>query len=81
MRAKDVRSLIEQGEYKRALRGAKDFRIGISREQRDAMARGYEAMLYPDFYKSVGKDPQSCIQLGIEVLKEVMTLPVEAVGV
>jgi hypothetical protein len=73
MKAKDVRLLIEQGEYKKALSGAKDFHIGVTREQRSVMARGYECMIHPDFYRQIGKNPDECIQAGIAVMRAVMT--------
>lgn len=50
-----VRRLVEEGEYKAALRIAKDFRLEISKEDSNSMKRGYESMIYPDFYKSIEK--------------------------
>lgn len=50
-----VRSLVRQGRYKDALRIAKGFRLGITREQSDTMVRAYECMVHPDFYRSIGK--------------------------
>jgi hypothetical protein len=67
-----VRQLIEAGEFKKALNGAKDFRIGVTREQRSVMARAYECFIRPDFYRSIGKNPEQCIKAGIVVLQEVM---------
>jgi hypothetical protein len=72
MKAQDVRNLIGQGEYKKALSGAKDFRIGVTREQRSVMALGYECMVYPEFYRQIGKNLDECIQAGIAVLRVVM---------
>jgi len=72
MKAQDVRNLIEQGEYKKALSGAKDFRIGVTKEQRSVMARAYECFIRPDFYQSLGKDPKVCIEAGIRTLQEVV---------
>jgi hypothetical protein len=67
-----VRQLIDAGEFKKALSGAKDFRIGVTREQRSVMARAYECFIRPDFYRSIGKNPEQCIKAGIVVLQEVM---------
>lgn len=50
-----VRSLVRQGRYKDALRIAKGFRLGITREQSDTIVRAYECMVHPDFYRSIGK--------------------------
>ena len=64
-----VRAAVAAGDFKKALRIAKDFRIGISKEDSDAMKRGYECMATsPEFYKSIGLDVSKCIEKGIEVL-------------
>jgi hypothetical protein len=72
MKAQEVRNLIAQENYKAALRGAKDFRIGVSKEQRSAMSRAYECMVHAEFYRQIGKDIEGCIQAGVTVLKEVV---------
>jgi hypothetical protein len=79
VKAQDVRNLIGQGEYKKALSGAKDFRIGVTREQRSVMRRAYECMVHPEFYRQIGKNLDECIQAGIAVLLVVMTPKEEAV--
>ncbi|WP_317399657.1 hypothetical protein [Anaerotruncus colihominis] len=64
-----VRAAVSAGNYKEALRIAKDFRLGISKEDSDAMKRGYECMATsPEFYESIGFDVSECIDKGIEVL-------------
>lgn len=65
-----VRSMVEQGKYKEALRIAKGFRLGITREQSDALTRAYECMVHPEFYRSIGKNIQECIEGGVAVLHE-----------
>lgn len=52
-----VRRLVSEGEYKKALRIAKDFRLGISKEDSDCMKRGYECLVFPSFYQSIGLNP------------------------
>ena len=66
-----VRSLVRQGRYKDALRIAKGFRLGITREQSDTMVRAYECMVHPDFYRSIGKNTQECIDGGVAVLCQI----------
>lgn len=63
-----VRRLASEGEYKAALRIAKDFHLGISRDDSDAMKRGYECMVWPEFYRSIGKDIPAEVQKGIDTL-------------
>ena len=66
-----VKDLVRQGQYKEALRIAKGFRLGITREQSDTMVRAYECMVHPEFYRSIGKNIQECIDGGVSVLCQV----------
>lgn len=63
-----VREAVARGDYKKALGIARNFRLGISKEDSDAMKRGFECMVYPDFYRSIGKDIQLEIQNGVNTL-------------
>lgn len=63
-----VREAVKAGDFKKALRIAKDFRINITREQRDTMARAYECMVHPEFYQQIGTDIAGAIAKGKEVV-------------
>lgn len=63
-----VRRLVADGQYKKALSIAKDFRLGITKEQRSLMARAYECLVHPGFYTSIGIDLSQAIQEGISVI-------------
>ena len=63
-----VREAVKEGDFKKALRIAKDFRLNITKEQRDAMSRAYECMVHPDFYKQIGTDIPAAIAKGVEVV-------------
>lgn len=63
-----VRRLVAERKYREALRIAKDFRLGISKEDSDDMIRGYEAMVFPEFYQSIGLDTRQISQKGIETI-------------
>lgn len=63
-----VREAVKAGEWKKALRIAKDFRINVTKEQRDAMARAYECMVHPEFYRQLGTDIAGAIEKGQEVV-------------
>jgi len=65
-----VRRLVSEGNYKKALLIAKDFRLGIGPDQRDAMSRAYECMVRPSFYSQIGINPHSAIEKGVSVLTE-----------
>lgn len=64
-----VRRLVAEGEYREALRIAKDFRLGISKTESDLIKRGYECLVHPEFYKSIGVDVDRTVGLGIAALK------------
>ncbi len=63
-----VRQLVREKNYKKALRIAKGFRIGISEEQRKSMTMAYECMIYPDLYRQLGKDIEQEVRKGIAVV-------------
>ena len=63
-----VREAVKAREWKKALRIAKDFRINVTKAQRDTMARAYECMVHPEFYKQIGTDIPGAIAKGKEVV-------------
>ena len=65
-----VRRLVADGDYKGALRIAKDFRLGITKGQSSAMTLAYECMIHGRFYQQLGYDLNQKIAEGLEVLKE-----------
>lgn len=65
-----VKNAVCEGDWKKALHLAKDFRIGVTQEQRDKMARAYECIVHPDFYRQIGVDIPEAIEQGKAVIKE-----------
>lgn len=65
-----VRRLVRERDYRSALRITKDFRLGISKEDRDAMRLAYECLVRPAFYRQLGKDPVAEVKSGVEVLRK-----------
>ena len=63
-----VRRLVRERDYRSALRIVKDFRLGISRDDLDAMRLAYECMVRPVFYSQLGRDPAAEVKRGIGVL-------------
>lgn len=63
-----VRRLVAGGSFKEALSIAKDFRMGISKAESDAMTLAYECMVHDRFYKTLGYDLDEKIKQGIAVL-------------
>lgn len=65
-----VRQLIATGQYKEALRIAKDFRLGITKEQSGAIRLAYECIVHDRFYQELGYNIPQKIEAGVDVLKE-----------
>lgn len=63
-----VRRLVGEGNYQKALSIAKSFKLGITKDQHNAMLRAYECMVHPDFYKSIGANLGEDIKAGVSVL-------------
>ncbi len=63
-----VRRLVREREYRSALRIAKEFRLGISKEDRDAMRLAYECMVNPGFYRQLARNPAAEVERGVRVL-------------
>ena len=63
-----VRRLVRERDYRSALRIAKEFRLGISKEDRDAMRLAYECMVSTEFYRQLDQDPKAGIECGVSVL-------------
>ena len=64
-----VREAIATGELKKALRLAKNFRINVTAAQREVMARAYECLTHPEFFRQIGTDIPKAVGDGVEVLK------------
>lgn len=64
-----VRRLTSDGDYKGALRIAKDFRLGITKEESKAMRLAYECMVHGDFYRQLGYDLNEKVAEGLAVLR------------
>lgn len=63
-----VRRMVSGGDFKAALRIAKDFRFGITEDQSSAMKRAYECMTHGEFYKQLGYELEIEIAKGLDVL-------------
>lgn len=65
-----VREAVREQDWKKALQIAKDFRIGVTQDQRSKMARAYECIVHPNFYRQIGVDIEEAIEQGKAVVKE-----------
>ncbi len=65
-----VREAVKAEDWKKALRLAKEFRINVSKEQRDTMAMAYECMVHPDFYRQIGVDVPEAVAKGKAVVSQ-----------
>ena len=60
------------GKYKTALNIAKNFKMGVTDEQRSQMALGYECMAHEDTYVQMGYDCEAEINKALDILKVVL---------
>lgn len=65
-----VSKAVREQDWKKALQIAKDFHIGVTQEQRSKMARAYECIVHPDFYRQIGVDIPEAIEQGKAIVKE-----------
>jgi hypothetical protein len=65
-----VRGAVREQDWKKALQIAKDFRIGVTQEQRNKMTRAYECIVHPDFYRQIGVDIPEAIEQGRAIVSE-----------
>lgn len=65
-----VREAVREQNWKKALQIAKDFRIGLTKGQRDKMTRAYECIVHPDFYQQIGVDISEAIEQGKAIVTE-----------
>ena len=72
-----VRRLVADGDFKGALRIAKDFRLGITKEQSSTMTRAYECMVPGRFYQQLGYDLDEKIAEGMKILAHDLHQPVQ----
>ncbi len=63
-----VREALQAGDFKKALRIAKGFRINVTVSERDTMTRAYECIVHPEFYRQIGTDIPKAIAAGKEVV-------------
>jgi len=64
-----VRQLVARGDIKAAMRIAKGFRLGISKEDSAAMGLAYECMIHDRIYSQMGYNIEQSIAIGTHVLK------------
>ena len=65
----------DKGNVKEALKIAKNFTIGLTKEEHKQIVRGYECMVHADFYKQIGKNPEKEIAAGVTVFLNKIYVP------
>jgi hypothetical protein len=63
-----VRGLVADGDYKRALRIVKGFRLGIAQGDISKMTLAYECLVHTGFYEELGTDTARAVSEGIQTL-------------
>lgn len=69
-KAQQARELFNTGDHKGALRLAKGFKLGLTKDEQKTLGTGYECMVNPSFYQQLGKDPAQCIEQAKQVFQE-----------
>lgn len=66
-----VKQHLAANEYRAALRIAKTFKIGLTREEQRILQYAYECMVYPSSYRQLGRDVECTIKQGIQLLLKI----------
>lgn len=61
--------LMKMQKYKECLSIMKGFNIGLSKEEKNSIKRGYECFVWPDFYRQINIDVEKAKSEGIETAK------------
>lgn len=69
---KEALQYYKQGDYRKALKIAKNFTINVTEAERRLMTMGYECYVNPVFYRQLGYDVEYAKETAIEVLKKVL---------
>ena len=64
-----VKQMFLSGNCKAALRIAKDFRIGVTKQEANDMQLAYECMVHESFYRQLGTGTDAAIKRGIATLR------------
>ena len=64
-----VRAAVAGGNWKEALKIAKDFRINVTAKQREEMTRAYECIVHPDFYRQIGVNISEAVEKGKAIVE------------
>lgn len=70
-KASIVKRLVDAGKYKEAMKIAKGFTRDITVAEKDIITRAFECYGNARFYISLGINPDTEIEKGIEIMKKV----------
>lgn len=60
---------LEAGKVKEALRVLSTFTMGLDKQDQIQLKRGYECLVRPVFYETLGFDPKHCVDVAIKIAK------------
>ena len=68
-----IRDHMASGRDRDALKLAASFaRLG---DEKEAITRGWEAMARPDFYRAIGRDPETLVRAGLDAIRLKYSIP------
>ncbi|MED3746673.1 MULTISPECIES: hypothetical protein [Geobacillus] len=76
-KVKQAIEFYQNGDIKKALGFAKTFRIGLTKEERSQLVRGYECIIHRAFYESIGKNPKEEIEKAKAIFEKRICEPYE----
>lgn len=66
-KTQEAKVLLDAGDTKGALRILSTFTMGLEKQDQVALKRGYECLVRPDFYKSLGFNTAECVQRAVAI--------------
>jgi len=73
-KVKQVQKMVSEGKFIEALKLAGKFRYKKTNIKGQAIIEGREALLYPDMYRQLKKDPKKLVEDGLEALKDMFKM-------
>lgn len=63
-----------EGKIQSSLNIVKNFRLGVTKEDRDVMQTGYECFKRPESYTQMGYNVEECTAKAVAVLERVLNI-------
>jgi hypothetical protein len=68
-KTQQAKDLLDAGNTKEGLRILSTFTMGLDRQEQAIIKRGYECLVRPDFYRSLGFYPAECVERAVAIAR------------